>query len=373
MITQMLIYSSLLDCVEPVLTIVASMSGKSPFLLPMDRKGEASNAHASLLFSYYTDSNLTKKTCFSDHLAIVQAFDMWLAAYRHEGPQAAYNFCHKKFLSHSAMLDIRELRENIRSHLVNAGFISIRPRGGKIGEEDEDSDSVNEEFSPTKAPIVEKVHADRGKEGSESSRNSEMNRILCAVCAGLSPNIFRLAEFKKDDTKKKKSKGSQKGKQKKAAEKVLKIVDGGTHTLSIDPPSLLQGKHQQVFDSIAENNADSSRRHGRLRRFKDAYFVYHKKVSTTDSSVSVYDCSVIPHAAVLLFGGDLNLNRSRDKVYVGDWIKMPVTELHAVLFKKLQGEVDSVLQCKVENPGADMSKRLSDLRELIDSVLADAA
>lgn len=369
---QMLIYSSLLDCVEPVLTIVASMSGKSPFLLPMDRKGEASNAHASLLFSF-TSSNLTRKTYFSDHLAIAHAYDLWIAMYRHEGSQAAYNFCQKKFLSHSVMLDILDLRENIRSHLVNAGFISNgSPRGGRGGDADEDdSDSIDDDFTPQKVPnnmIVGTENADRGKDDSEHSRKRDMNRILCAVCAGLSPNIFRLAEFRRDESKK--SKGTtKKGKAKSASEKVLKIVDGGTHTLSIDPPSVLQGKYQQVFDSVTEYRADSPRRYG--RRVKDAYFVYHKKVSTTDSTVSIYDCSVIPHAAVLLFGGDLNLNRTRDKVYVGDWIKMSVNELHAVLFKKLQVEVDSVLQCKVEDPGRDISDRLSELRDVIDSVMAD--
>ena len=293
--------------------------------------------------------------------------------YRHEGSQAAYNFCQKKFLSHSAMLDILDLRENIRSHLVNAGFISNGShRRGDVDEDD--SDSVDDELSPEKAPhtmIVGKGNADSDKkDDSEHSRKRDMNRILCAVCAGLSPNIFRLAEFRRDESKK--SKGSKKGRAKSASEKVLKIVDGGTHTLSIDPPSLLQGKYQQVFDSVTNNNsADSPRKYGR-RRVKDAYYVYHKKVSTTDSMVSIYDCSVIPHAAVLLFGGDLNLNRTRDKVYVGDWIKMPVNELHAVLFKKLQIEVDSVLQCKVEDPGRDITERLSELRDIIDSIMADA-
>ena len=41
---KMLIYASIFSCIDPILTIAASMSLKSPFQAPMDKKREADAA-----------------------------------------------------------------------------------------------------------------------------------------------------------------------------------------------------------------------------------------------------------------------------------------------------------------------------------------
>jgi hypothetical protein len=75
-----------------------------------------------------------------------------------------------------------------------------------------------------------------------------------------------------------------------------------------------------------------------------AYIVYHKLMQTT--RMYLHDCTAVPPLAILLFGGSNHINHNRHTkgqkqskqtvdVCVQDWIHITVTELHAVLLKKL--------------------------------------
>jgi hypothetical protein len=114
---------------------------------------------------------------------------------------------------------------------------------------------------------------------------------------------------------------------------------------------------------------------------KEAYMVYFQKTATSSNpssstpSVSVFDCSVVPHAAVLLFAGKMHIVRSEKsgkstgKVRICDWIEMSVSEEDAVLCKKLREEIERLLRVIVERPGEDISTRLNRLRAVIDLVV----
>lgn len=57
---------------------------------------------------------------------------------------------------------------------------------------------------------------------------------------------------------------------------------------------------------------------------KDAYIVYHTKVSS--SKLFLHDCTSIPVLALLLFGGDLNFSRtSKNIIVVGGWIELKIS------------------------------------------------
>lgn len=110
---KMLIYSAILQCVDPVLTIVACLSGKHPFSTTLHRKDEYFKKHIS---------SFGRIDKYSDHLAVVHAYNQWRLIRDTSGPNIAFQFCQDHFLSQSILEDISELRSLFRSNLTNAGF-----------------------------------------------------------------------------------------------------------------------------------------------------------------------------------------------------------------------------------------------------------
>ncbi len=87
----------------------------------------------------------------------------------------------------------------------------------------------------------------------------------------------------------------------------------------------------------------------------------------------LFDATVVPHVAVLLFGNgchDFKISKKRDRVTVGGWIEMKVSELHAVLYKRLQQEIECLLRLKVETPLLDIAERQRDVRFIVETLLA---
>ncbi|KAK1363954.1 hypothetical protein POM88_039515 [Heracleum sosnowskyi] len=82
---KMLIMGAIFRCFDPILTIVAGLSVRDPFLLPQDKKDLAGTAKARYSAKDY-----------SDHMALVRAFEGWKDAER-EG--SAYEYCWRNYHS----------------------------------------------------------------------------------------------------------------------------------------------------------------------------------------------------------------------------------------------------------------------------------
>ena len=59
---------------------------------------------------------------YSDHLAVVAAFDQWRQA-KKKGQQAA--FCAKNFVSHGTMLMLDGMRKQLRNELTQKGKAAV--------------------------------------------------------------------------------------------------------------------------------------------------------------------------------------------------------------------------------------------------------
>ncbi|KAK1386969.1 RNA helicase [Heracleum sosnowskyi] len=105
---KMLILGSIFNCLDPVLTIVAGLSVRDPFLAPVDKKDQAEAAKAQFSRSY------------SDHLALVRAYEGWKTA---EIDLAEYRYCWKNFLSAQSMKSIDSLRGEFYSLLRETGLV----------------------------------------------------------------------------------------------------------------------------------------------------------------------------------------------------------------------------------------------------------
>lgn len=133
---KMLVYSSLFNCVYPVLTIAAALGGKTPFQSPLDKREAASTAHTAycsramleynpiLSVPYPSSPSDTTLFPFSDHIAIIRAFDIWHHVLTTQGGKAAYAYCREHYLSSSGMEEIRGLRQQLLSYLEDANLVS---------------------------------------------------------------------------------------------------------------------------------------------------------------------------------------------------------------------------------------------------------
>ncbi|CAN9504535.1 unnamed protein product [Ophioblennius macclurei] len=112
-IGKMLIYGAILGCLEPIATIAAAITEKSPFSTPMNRKEEANLAKAALAFAN------------SDHLTIYSAYLGWKTS-QTEGQRTEMSYCRKHFLNRTALLTIEDVKNELMKMMEQAGFWSSR-------------------------------------------------------------------------------------------------------------------------------------------------------------------------------------------------------------------------------------------------------
>ncbi|KAH7666303.1 RNA helicase protein [Dioscorea alata] len=107
---KMLVMGAIFHCLDPILTVVSGLSVRDPFLLPQDKKDLAGTAKSRFSAKDY-----------SDHMALVRAFEGWKDAER-EG--SAYEYCWRNFLSAQTLQAINSLRKQFHFILKDAGLLN---------------------------------------------------------------------------------------------------------------------------------------------------------------------------------------------------------------------------------------------------------
>ncbi|GFO20151.1 yth domain containing 2 [Plakobranchus ocellatus] len=111
---KILLYSVILKCLDPVLTIVCTVAFKEPFVLPSlpsERRAVMSKKRG---FAEET---------YSDHIVFLRTFQAWQKA-RAEGWERA--FCEKNYISSSTMEMLTAMRVQLLSQLKASGFLRAR-------------------------------------------------------------------------------------------------------------------------------------------------------------------------------------------------------------------------------------------------------
>ena len=159
---KMMIYGALFQCTDPALTIAASMSARSPFFSPFDKRDEADAARKE----FATEG--------SDHLTTLNAFTKWKDMRRIKGDKATRMFLQESFLSRLTLFQMEDLRKQFASLLIDVGFLpqSFRLKG---------SNDRNQRRSSN------------GRQASPSAADAYADNvplIKAILCAGLYPNII---------------------------------------------------------------------------------------------------------------------------------------------------------------------------------------
>lgn len=107
----MLIIACIFDCLDPMLTIAAALSGKSVFATPF---GGPKREEAWQAKQRFADAK-------SDHLALVEAWKAWCKVKDQPWP-AKKEFLRTNYLSLSALESLESVRRQILNDLVACGF-----------------------------------------------------------------------------------------------------------------------------------------------------------------------------------------------------------------------------------------------------------
>ncbi|NWV08962.1 DHX36 helicase, partial [Ptilonorhynchus violaceus] len=113
-IGKMILFGALFCCLDPVLTIAASLSFKDPFVIPLGKERVADARRKEL-----------SKNSKSDHLTVVNAFTGWEEA-RRCGFRNEKDYCWEYFLSSNTMQMLHNMKGQFAEHLLAAGFVNSR-------------------------------------------------------------------------------------------------------------------------------------------------------------------------------------------------------------------------------------------------------
>lgn len=289
---KMMIYGALFQCTDPALTIAASMSARSPFFSPFDKRDEADAARKEFAMEG------------SDHLTTLNAFNKWKDMRRAKGEKATRTFLQESFLSRLTLFQMEDLRKQFADLLVDVGFLprGFRLKGGH-GRNSCGSNSRNANDPPSAADAY----------------SDNMPLIKAILCAGLYPNIIvaprPLVRV-----------GGMSDKQ--AGECAFQSLKGEVY---LHPSTI----------SFSEKHLDSR------------YCCYHEIVRT--SKTYVRDCTPVSEFALLLFGGSLKVYHTHGVVTVDDWLKFRISPKAAALVKHLRAQMESMLLKKIVSPTEDIT------------------
>ncbi|XP_062852222.1 putative ATP-dependent RNA helicase DHX57 [Trichomycterus rosablanca] len=300
-IGKLMLLGAIFRCLDPALTIAASLAFKSPFVSPWDKREEANERKFSFSLAN------------SDHLALLQAYKGWCSAAQN-GQQAGYRYCRENFLSIRGLQEIACLKRQFAELLSDIGFVKD---GLKV--RDIERMSSNGTDGVLKAT------------GYEANLNSDNTKMMSALlCAALYPNVVQVRS--PQGKYKLTSKGAVKM-QPKAEE--LHFFTKNEKAVHIHPSSV----------------------NFTVRHYDSPYLVYHEKVKT--SRVFIRDCSMVSVYPMVLFGGgqvNVELQRGEFIISLDDgWIRFSAASHEvAELLKELRWELDQLLEEKIKNPSMDL-------------------
>ncbi|CAO3593191.1 unnamed protein product [Absidia cylindrospora] len=125
-IGKMILFGAIFRCLDPILTIAASLSFKSPFVRPFGNEDEADKAREQF------------KQDDSDFLSVYKAYSMWrdeLIRVRGSGggwQRKIHQFCKRHYLSHKNLETIEEMKKQYLELLLSIGFVKHNDVRGEL-------------------------------------------------------------------------------------------------------------------------------------------------------------------------------------------------------------------------------------------------
>lgn len=306
-IGKLLIYGTLFGCQDASLTIAATLSERSPFFSPRDKRDEARRVREKFKWGQ------------SDLLMFVRIFEAWEDV-KSSGFRAQAEFCDANFLSRKTLIAIGDARVQLRGQLTDAGFGSDMNGGGGEG---------------------------------LKSNNSDARVVRGVVCAALYPNVLRV------DTP------ELKYEQKRGGAVAKETFNSKDIKLRSKPDRRNGGRDiplssgERAFLHPESINFDEG-------NYGSRWLAFFSKVKT--SRVFVRDATMVSPYAILLFGGDIEVRHEQGQLLVDGWMLFKAPARVAVLVRELRRNLDSMLLRKFANPDVDVVEDVQS-RAVSDAIL----
>ncbi|GME40725.1 Helicase [Neofusicoccum parvum] len=111
---KLALLASIFGCVDVAITIAAILSSKDPFISPLGARQRADSVRLGF------------RRGDSDLLTAYNAYTTWRKVCTTPG-QSEFQFCQKNFLSRQNLSNIEDLKSQLLSSLVDAGFLALTP------------------------------------------------------------------------------------------------------------------------------------------------------------------------------------------------------------------------------------------------------
>lgn len=210
-IGKLILFGAIFGCLDPVLTIAAALSVKSPFVAPFDKREFADERKREFALA------------FSDHLTVLNAYNQWLIQ-RRGGMGQERRWLFENFLSGRTLAMLASVKRQLVELLSDIGFIKpglkqrdLERLGGING------DGVREALQGT----------------ASDDRADDMELVKGMLVAALYPNVIKI-ENPTGDIDRYGKKKSKKGKEadKKTGEPRLLVRGADAEQVFLHPTSI---------------------------------------------------------------------------------------------------------------------------------------
>eukprot|EP00039_Didymoeca_costata_P003149 m.65483 g.65483 ORF g.65483 m.65483 type:complete len:1368 (+) comp11739_c0_seq1:318-4421(+) len=295
-IGKLMVFGAMFSCVDPILTIAACLSYRSPFVTPFGRMEEADEKKKQ----YTADQ--------SDHLAMLRCYEAWMDLGLSVKEQIAY--CNENFLSHKTFMMLGDIKRQYAELLSDIGFLHHGLTVKRV-------EAVGKNVAYSTGRNVDGVLEATGESANINSRDTDL--IKAVLCAALFPNIV-VADFPPG------------GARSKDEVRYRTAKDG---KVSLHPSSV-------CYSST---------------KYKSPYLIYLEKVKT--SQIYIRDVTPVPPYVLLLFGSHLQVKATEHSVVVASkdaLMQVHVANVTvATLIQELQRALTRILQEKIRNPKMEVS------------------
>ncbi|KAK3800360.1 hypothetical protein RRG08_052745 [Elysia crispata] len=146
---KMILFGAMFCCLDPILTIAASLSFKDPFTIPLGKEVQADEARRRL-----------GENSKSDHIMLINAFQGWETSLEYGD---SHNYCWQNFLSQNTLKMLRDMKGQLAELLYNIGFVASKNL----------------------------------KDQASNINSGNWSMIRAVLCAGLYPNVAQVTKVPK--------------------------------------------------------------------------------------------------------------------------------------------------------------------------------
>ncbi|XP_022251673.1 ATP-dependent RNA helicase DHX36-like [Limulus polyphemus] len=296
---KMILMGAIFSCLDPILTVAASLSFKDAFVIPLGKEEQADQKRKQIA-----------RNSKSDHLMLVQAFQ-WLGSCYEERLRSAL-LLGKFFITYHATA-MADVLDNKRVWII-LGAAPFRKKPTTSCTSVMMLANLKKQFTQYLHEL-QFLHCDDPKH-KDFNRNSENQMLLKAViCAGLYPNVAKLQWRHNRNPHK--------------SPKIPKVYTEDDGKVVLHPKSV----------NYMEFN------------FHSQWLVYYQKLRS--SKVFLHDTTNVQPFSLLFFGGRITFGKdlSCSTVFVDKHIAFHCPPRVAHLVKELREELDKLLQHKANHPG----------------------